>query len=342
MEKKNSTFYQLNRTDKIIFASFFLIFPALTLLDSNDEGEDALSEYLLWVVLTADAIVIIYFSVFKWLKKFKGKGHYLILFLKATILSSLLIFTELMIHLFIFGVDQSQDEDSGLSVFITMLFILLILSTILLGIIMLKKGVDAQVQVFKFENLQKSNELQLLKSQIDPHFLFNNLNTLDALVDTDMEKVKPFIQRLAKLYHYLLATMDEDTICLEREMNFANDYIYLIQERFSDNYQFKIINNRKDKVAKFIPPGAIQTVFENIIKHNNASKQHPIKTEIIINDHQIVISNNIRSKEEPIESFGIGLSNLQSRYEILSNLRISIQIDDFYTITLPLIQTVIN
>ena len=339
MGKTALPLYKLEKGDKIIFVLFFLIFSALLLLTEDEPEEPFVEDLYLVAILTGNAVVLVYFTVFKWLKQFDENRYYFFIVVKIILLALFLLGLQNAFFYSFIGSEMNPQEDVTWLDIVGVLIVMLLLSGVLLGVIMLKKGVGTQIQILKTENLHKSYELKALKSQIDPHFLFNNLNTLDALIDTDVKKAKPYIQRLAKLYQYLLATQEEDTVNLKEEMNFAEDYIYLIKERFGDNYQFKIIDERKNKrEEKLIPPGAIQTVFENVVKHNNASKHHPVIAEIIIQDEQLVISNNIRSKKDPIVSFGIGLNNLQSRYQILCNRPLGVQLDKRFTIILPLIQ----
>ncbi|PKV51929.1 histidine kinase [Aquimarina sp. MAR_2010_214] len=336
MKEKKPALYQLKRTDKIIFIIFFIIFSLLPILTDDDRNKEP-EIYPIWIVLSIDAIVLVYLIAFKWLKEFKNK-YYLILLLKIFAITLLLLVPQIFIYNLLFEAKLIVSQHEFFVDVLSLLLYILIISSILFGLIMFNKNIEVQIKLLKNESTRKSNELRVLKSQIDPHFLFNNLNTLDALIDTDVKKAKPYIERLAKLYQYLLATIDEDTVSLNEEIDFAKDYIYLIKERFGNDYQFQIINQCKKDEDKLIPPCAIQTAFENIIKHNNASKQNPITIKIIIEDEHVAISNNISLKTNPVKSFGIGLNNLQSRYKILCNRTIEVAIDDHYTITLPLIQ----
>jgi len=336
MEEKNLRLYKLQKGDKLIFILFFLIFSLLLILSNEDLEENWIDGLYTVIMLVGNAVLIVYFLVFRWLKQFNSRKYYSLLVLKTISFTVFLLALQGVIYYYYIEVTPDE-EGVTLWDFINVSIIILLLSSILLGIIMLKKGVGSQVQMLKTENLQKNYELRALKKQIDPHFLFNNLNTLDAFIETDVDKAKPYIQRLAKLYQYLIRTQDEDTVNLKEEMSFAKDYIYLIKERFGENYQFNVINRRTKNEERLIPPCAIQTVFENIVKHNNASRGNPIITKIIVEDDQIIISNNVRSKRESVISFGVGLSNLQSRYQILCNRPLEVEIDEHYTIKLPLI-----
>lgn len=340
MKEASSPLYKLQKGDKLIFALYFIVVSTLLLITDEDPKENWIEDLFMVLLLVGNSIVIVYFSIFRWLKRDNKRSQYLSLALKVLLLVLLLIGIEwVFFDHFIEGVTETSTSWMDL---VGVLFVILLLSGVLLGIIMVKKGVDAQIQVLKTENLRKSSELKALKNQLDPHFLFNNFNTLDALIDTDTKKAKIYIQRFAKLYQYLLSVQEEDTVSLEEEMSFANDYMYMIKERFGDNYQFKVIDERKTQETKLIPPAAVQTVLENIVKHNTATKACPIIAELVLQDEQLVITNTIRSKETPATSFGIGLSNLQSRYELLSNRQLEVEISDVYLIRLPLIRELNN
>jgi LytS/YehU family sensor histidine kinase len=206
-----------------------------------------------------------------------------------------------------------------------------------LGILLTKKFYEGRNQLISIEKQQKENELKLLRSQIDPHFLFNNLNTLDSLIDSNPTKAKEYINRLSQIYRYLIQTKDAEVMELSKEVELARNYIFLIQTRFGDDYEFKIEENIS-LVDKFLPTGAIQGLLENVVKHNKSQFNEPIKTTIAINDGWLIITN---SKSEIIskqESFGTGLDNLKARYKLLSDKTIQIHdMDKKFEIFIPII-----
>jgi len=209
-------------------------------------------------------------------------------------------------------------------------------SGILLGVFLGKKFYDAQVDLQKREKEKRDNELRLLKSQIDPHFLFNNLNTVDALIDSDPTRAKAYLHKLSKLYRYLIATKDDEVVALEDELDFAENYIYLLEQRYGDAYQFEI-NNPSNQSDAMIPPGALQTIFENVIKHNEGSSSKAIQTKIDIASDVITIRNNVQTKTNPIDSTGTGLKNLTARYKLLTDKPIKITKGSDYEIVIPLL-----
>jgi len=205
------------------------------------------------------------------------------------------------------------------------------------ALLLTKKFYEGQTQLFKAEKQQKENELKLLRSQIDPHFLFNNLNTLDSLIDSDAEKAKEYINRLSLIYRYLIKTKDAEVMELSEEIELVKNYIFLINTRFGPDYEFQIdintsINN------KFIPTGAIQTLLENVVKHNKSENKTPIKTTITINKGWLIITNSKSNTNTNQESFGTGLENLRARYKLLSDQQIQIHnMDTKFEVFIPII-----
>ncbi len=209
---------------------------------------------------------------------------------------------------------------------------------LILGILFTKKFYEGRNEFLSIEKQQKENELKLLRSQIDPHFLFNNLNTLDSLIDSDTTKAKEYINRLSLIYRYLIRTKDAEVMELFKEIELAENYIYLIETRFGNDYQFNIEINT-DVKNQFIPTGAIQTLLENVVKHNKAQNNQPIKTSIAVNNGWLIITNTKSNTVSNQESFGTGLENLKSRYKLLSDQQIQIHnMDKKFEVFIPIIK----
>jgi sensor histidine kinase YesM len=190
-----------------------------------------------------------------------------------------------------------------------------------LGLLLIKKFYEGQQVLVETQKQQKENELKLLRSQIDPHFLFNNLNTLDSLIDSNPEKAKEYISRLSLIYRYLIKTKDAEVMELTNEIELAKNYIFLIQTRFGNDYEFNI-EKSISLADKFIPTGAIQALLENVVKHNKVQNNQPIKTTISINDGWLIITNSKSNITPKQESFGTGLENLKARYQFLSDEKV--------------------
>lgn len=208
---------------------------------------------------------------------------------------------------------------------------------LLLGVLLTKKFYEGKTEYVKIENQQKENELKLLRSQLDPHFLFNNLNTLDALIDSNPTKAKEYINRLSLIYRYLIQTKDSEVMELQEELTLAENYIFLIKTRFGNAYDFTIekptlIDN------KFIPTGALQTLLENVVKHNKVSDGNTIKTTIVINKNSLKITNKKSKLRSVNPSFGTGLENLKTRYKLLTDKEVLIKnLEHNFSVTVPVI-----
>ena len=211
--------------------------------------------------------------------------------------------------------------------------------SLLVAILLAKKVYDAQFHYTKLEKEKKESELRFLKSQIDPHFLFNNLNTVDALIDQDPQKAKTYINKLSKLYRYLISTKDFEVVPLKEELEFAQNYVYLIESRYGKAYQFDFRIEQKEQ-NMMIPPGSLQTLLENIVKHNQASETHPVRSEITVSETGITVINDLRAKNNEVDSTGIGLENLKARYQLLTDKAMKVHSNGKFTVELPLIKEV--
>lgn len=208
------------------------------------------------------------------------------------------------------------------------------------ALLLTKKFYEGQNEFLKIEKRQKENELKLLRSQIDPHFLFNNLNTLDSLIDSNTEKAKEYINRLSLIYRYLIKTKDAEVMELSEELQLAENYMFLIKTRFENDYDFKIDTKTTIK-DKFIPTGAIQTLLENVVKHNKPLNGNAIKTIILIEENLLKVTNTKSSIKSKNESFGTGLENLKARYQLLSDKEVVIiNTEQEFKISIPIIKLI--
>jgi sensor histidine kinase YesM len=188
------------------------------------------------------------------------------------------------------------------------------------------------------EKLQKESiaaKYESLKSQVNPHFLFNSFNALSNLVYEDQDKAVKFIKQLSNVYRYVLDTRDKELVTLEEEVSFLNAYMYLQQIRFGDKLKMDMqLNGASSMVA----PLVLQMLFENAIKHNIVSEENPLTIRVFSDLDYIVVQNNIQLKTVlQEESNGIGLENICKRYEFLTDQKVVIESDEMFTVKLPLI-----
>lgn len=213
-------------------------------------------------------------------------------------------------------------------------------SVMLLGILFGKKYYENRLDLLALQSAHREMQLKVLRAQYDPHFLYNSLNTIDALIEhAPKAKVKNYVSRLAALYRYLIQNKEEDLMTIESEIEMAKNYFFLIETRFEKDYHFKV--QMKSPVEnRFLPNGALLTVLENVVKHNQTG-EIPIITTIKVDSEKITITNNKSKKDLPKEISGTGLNNLKSRYLILSNRTLDIlDNENEFSISLPLLKTI--
>ncbi len=189
--------------------------------------------------------------------------------------------------------------------------------------------------ILKQKNLQ--NELEALKSQINPHFLFNSLNTLSLLVREDQKAAGKFINKLAYLYRYILQSQDKELGSVKEELKVLESYVHLIEQRYQDNYKVHI-NVNAQLLQKRIPILALQLLMENAVKHNEISANKPLYVEIYDEGNWIVMQNILQKRTGHIESTNTGLKNLNTRTKLQMNQEIKIlKSKTHFTVKVPTI-----
>jgi LytS/YehU family sensor histidine kinase len=200
----------------------------------------------------------------------------------------------------------------------------------------LKLSVEEK-ELLKRESLMA--QLNALKTQVNPHFLFNNLNTLCSIIPENPDQAVAFVQQLSKVYRHILEVKDEKSIPLKDEMAVLEAYAFLLKTRFGDNLEIDMQVDPK-QMEDLIVPLSLQLLMENAIKHNIVSQDRPLKIIVKIIDGSLVVSNNLQKKNQIIESTGIGLTNIRNRYKLLTDKLILVTetLNDF-TVSIPLIQS---
>ena len=188
----------------------------------------------------------------------------------------------------------------------------------------LKKNTKKEVVEQKLIAKSANAQFESLKNQLDPHFLFNSLNVLTALIDENPEQAQKFTTSMSKIYRYVLEQKDKEMVKVEDEIEFAKIYCNLLKTRFEDSVNFTIdINN--DDLEKFVVPLSLQLLLENCIKHNFATSSKPLNIRIFTEGKFLCIENNLQVREQLKESAGIGLANIVQRYALLTNDNVFIE-----------------
>ena len=189
----------------------------------------------------------------------------------------------------------------------------------------------------KRENLQ--SQLEGLKGQVNPHFLFNSLNSLSSLISDDPEKAEKFLDEMSKVYRYLLRTNEDGLTSLESEMQFINSYFHLLKTRYGDGLEMEIRINEKYNGYQ-LPPLTLQMLVENAVKHNMILKDSPLQILIMTtNSGKLVVTNNLQRKDRMVASNKIGLTNIVKKYRLMKKEEISVRDDGKeFAVVVPLIQ----
>ena len=190
----------------------------------------------------------------------------------------------------------------------------------------------------KMRNELLVSRYEVLKNQINPHFIFNGLNALTELVYEDQDQAVKYIDQLAKVMRYVLQSGNVEVVSLNEEMAILQSYIFLQKIRYADSLQVDIDLDEGEE-EKLIAPLVLQMLFENAIKHNELTKENPLKVRIYKEEDKLVIVNNILAKEILAnDSTGIGLKNIVARYESLSTKKVKIdESGGVFSVSIPLI-----
>ena len=196
-----------------------------------------------------------------------------------------------------------------------------------------RKEVVEQKLIAKSANAQ----FESLKNQLDPHFLFNSLNVLSALIDENPHQAQRFTASMSKIYRYVLEQKDKELVTVEEELDFAKTYCNLLKTRFEDSVNFEFQVDEKEKKS-FVVPLSLQLLLENCIKHNFATAQKPLNIRIYSENGYLLIENNLMAREQVKESAGIGLSNIVQRYSLLTKQNVFIEKSkDFFRVKIPIL-----
>ncbi len=245
--------------------------------------------------------------------------------LPVSILFSALViyFSMLGFNAFICALPQhTKDRFMVTAIVIGTLFSVMLLS-IEVGSQFFNNWKRSLVEVEKYKSESLNAQLQNLKDQLNPHFLFNNLSVLSSLVYRDQDKAVDFINQLSKVYRYLLDTGNKELVSLADEMNIISSYIYLLQIRFDKNLVFQM-DFPKECETLMVPALAVQMLIENAIKHNEVSSDFPLTIRISCGNGYLTVANNLQPRINKEPSTGKGLKNIRHRYSYFTDQEVRI------------------
>ncbi len=213
-----------------------------------------------------------------------------------------------------------------------------IATSIIEGAYMFRQWREALVSAERFKQENIKSQLNTLRHQLDPHFLFNSLNTLYSIIDQDKEKAKQFIKKFSDIYRYVLDAKDQIVIALYDEINFLHVYFDLIAMRYGDNIKM----HTKIEAAKtnmYLPPLSLQLLLENAVKHNIISSSCPLIVELYSQGQGLIMKHKLQPKEKNIQGSAMGQENLIARYQYICNAIPKFYVENNYYIAyIPLIE----
>jgi two-component system, LytTR family, sensor kinase len=214
-----------------------------------------------------------------------------------------------------------------------------IVFTLIYEILFLSKERELDTKIVQeLDKERVEAEMNVLRNELDPHFIFNALNTLNHLIINDPSLAYQYNNKLAQVYKYFLLNKNRELVSLSNEMNFMEDYFFLLQIRHDNKLQFETQLKDAEDRKIMILPCSLQLLLENAIKHNEFSDENPLKLKIELNGEYIKISNNTKPKPYIVNSTKIGLKNLSSRYKLICNKDIRIESgENTFMVKLPLI-----
>ncbi len=191
----------------------------------------------------------------------------------------------------------------------------------------------------QLERAKAEAELDALKNQIDPHFIFNSLNTLGHLIEQHPAKAKLFNNNMAEVYRYILSNKARSLVLLREEMDFLNNYFSLLKIRFEEAIQLQIRVDQVMMDSYLVPPISLQLLIENAVKHNEFSDSKPLHIVIEMQGEVLVVQNGVHKKITRNNSSKIGLTNLKERYRLITNKEIIVKETTVnFTVQLPVLR----
>lgn len=197
------------------------------------------------------------------------------------------------------------------------------------------KEIEAENE--RLKNIQLENQLYQLKAQLNPHFLFNSLSTLKAMVEDKDENSVEYLINLSEVYRYFLDNLESHLASIQDELKIANAYFFMLKNRFDENIEISI-NFNEMTLEKKIPAMSLQLLIENAVKHNIISRKKPLKISIFEAKGYLFVVNNFQPKRSSEYSTKIGLKNLDDRCKILTNKKIEVEtLETEFRVKVPLV-----
>lgn len=201
-----------------------------------------------------------------------------------------------------------------------------------------EEAAELKIKASQLQEAVTRSELESLRLQLDPHFIFNNFSTLTELIHEDQDEAASFLENITRVYRYMISNLDKHTISVKEEIDFLNSYFYLLKKRMGSKIELKMDVN-VEHLDFHLPPLTLQLLVENAVKHNMATESRPLTIFIYSEGNSLIVKNALQETlGKSLVSTGIGKKNIEFRYEILFNRKpVFSVLNGFYIVNLPLI-----
>lgn len=315
----------------------YLILPFTLIMNTVIFGVRYFGEWKLF--LTVTIITGVAFSVFFTLcgyiavslkKRFPNESHTGVKF--GLMIGSFITMTGLFLLLLFSGYEKLTflnyrfNEHGFVWAYVSMAIVNVFLTFLFEGIARYESWKASLQETEQLKKAYRQSQLQGLKSQVNPHFLFNSLNSLSSLISEDGDEAEKFLDEMSKVYRYMLRNDDEQLVSLQTELKFLESYLHLLKARYGDGLQVNVNVQDRDR-SLYLPPLTLQVLIENAFVQNSISKSSPLVIGIGSDEHDaIIIRNNVQPRmvTESIEAES-GLDNLVRKYELLNEAKVIIR-----------------
>jgi hypothetical protein len=222
----------------------------------------------------------------------------------------------------------------------TLLLLYLLVGGVYLPFLYQQHAGQVRLALEQAEKAATQARLRALQQHVDPHFLFNNLNILSALIEPSNEAALDYLTHLASLYRYLVRATQREAVPVAEELAFARDYQFLLRRRFGAAYAFEedVQLSEAEQLTQLVPPGALQELLTNAVKHNLASRQQPLLISLSIMPAGLRLAHPRRPRPAPTEGTGSGLPGLRARLALLTDRPLVVEESDaYFAVTVPLL-----
>ncbi|MFY7911059.1 MAG: sensor histidine kinase [Emticicia sp.] len=233
-------------------------------------------------------------------------------------------------------IDKEATKLAQLAALFSEILIVTLLNVIHFAKYSLNKWRENALRASNLEKEKSQVQFDNLKNQLNPHFLFNSLTSLDSLIHENPTLASEFLRQLAKVFRYVLQNKEKGLVSLETELNFIKNYVALLQTRFGESLGIHF-NISEEGLDQQIAPVTLQILIENALKHNIINQANPLNINIFNQDNYLIIENPIQQKKQVETSNGQGLNNLKTLYSFLSDKEVLIEKNDVFKVKIPLI-----